>query len=123
MSEAESAWKVAFTRHAESDILTIFAFIAEQEGPDRAEAVSQQFIEARDSLRELPERGRVPPELERVSIRSFREIQVKPYRVIYQVNQATREIYIHVVADGRRNCAELLQERLLGPMPQPRKRQ
>jgi toxin ParE1/3/4 len=109
----EPAWAVAFTRRADNDILDIFTFIAEREGLDAAESILERFIEARDSLRELPDRGRFPPELERVSIRSFREIQVKPYRVVYQVNRDAHEARIHVVADGRRNFTELLQERLL----------
>ncbi|MCL1981347.1 MAG: type II toxin-antitoxin system RelE/ParE family toxin [Proteobacteria bacterium] len=107
------AWKVAFTRRADCDMLDIFTFIAERDGPERAEALLDKFIQARDSLQELPERGRIPPELERVNIRSFREIQVAPYRVIYQVNKDAHEVYIHVVADGRRNFTELLKERLL----------
>ena len=114
MSKSSSAWKVAFTRRADSDILGIFAFIAERDGPDIAETILERFIEARDSLRELPDRGRIPPELERINIRSFREIQVKPYRVVYQVNKAAHVVHIHVVADGRRNFTELLKERLLG---------
>jgi toxin ParE1/3/4 len=111
--KAKSTWKVAFTRRADSDILEIFAFIAERDGPDTAETILERFIEARDSLCELPDRGRIPPELERVNIRSFREIQIKPYRVVYQVNKAAHEVHIHVVADGRRNFTELLKERLL----------
>jgi hypothetical protein len=50
-----------------------------------------------------------------INVFSYREIQVAPYRVIYQVNTAAREEYIHVVADGRRNFTELLRERLLMP--------
>ena len=115
MSGSKRAWKVAFTRRADGDILGIFAFIAEREGPDFAEAILEKFTTARDSLRELPDRGRIPPELERVNIFSFREIQVKPYRVVYQVNKAAHKVYIHVIADGRRNFAELLKERLLTP--------
>ena len=94
-------------------MLDIFALIAERDGPDRAETILEKFIRERDSLRELPSRGRIPPELERISIRSFREIQIPPYRVIYQVNTDAHEVHIHVVADGRRNFTELLQERLL----------
>jgi len=115
MSGSKRAWKVAFTRRANDDILGIFAFIAERDGPDVAEAILEKFITARDSLRELSDRGRIPPELERVNIFSYREIQVKPYRVVYQMNKAAHEVYIHVVADGRRNFAELLKERLLTP--------
>ncbi len=117
MSGDNAAWEVMFTRHAEKDLLDIFTFLAERAGPDIAETILDRFIQARDSLRELPDRGRIPPELQRVNVLSYREIQVAPYRVIYQANKAAHAVYIHVVADGRRNFTELLQERLLAPSP------
>ncbi|MBS6830070.1 MAG: type II toxin-antitoxin system RelE/ParE family toxin [Desulfovibrio sp.] len=110
---AAKAWRVAFTRRAEEDIKGIFAFIADRDGPDIAETILNRFIQARDSLRELPDRGRIPPELKRVNILSYREIQVSPYRVVYQVSKAAHEVHIHVVADERRNFTELLKDRLL----------
>ena len=113
MHGSKANWKVAFTRRADCDILDIFTFIAERDGPDMAETILEKFIQARDSLREFPDRGRIPPELERVNIRSFREIQVTPYRIVYQANKDAHEVHIHVVADGRRNFTELLKERLL----------
>jgi len=115
MSEGKRTWRVAFTHRASEDILGIFAFIAERDGPDIAEVVLEKFITARDGLRQLPDRGRIPPELRHVNILSFREIQVTPYRIVYQVNKIANEIYIHVVVDGRRNFVELLRERLLEP--------
>ena len=115
MSGGKPVWKVAFTRHANEDILDIFTFIAGREGPDMAEAILEKFIQARDSLRELPDRGRIPLELKRVNILSFREIQAAPYRIVYQVNKDAHEVHIHIVADGRRNFTELLKERLLSP--------
>lgn len=60
MSAAEP-WRVAFTRRAEEDIKGIFSFIADRDGPDMAETILSKFIEARDSLRVLPDRGRIPP--------------------------------------------------------------
>jgi toxin ParE1/3/4 len=109
----KSPWKVAFARCADCDILDIFNFIADRDGPDVAETILEKFIQARDSLRELPSRGRIPPELERVNIRSFSEIQVAPYRIVYQINKDAHEVHLHAVADGRRNFGELLKERLL----------
>jgi len=116
-----AAWKVAFTRRAEEDILGIFDFIAEREGPDMAEAVLGKFVQARDSLRLFPDRGRIPPELKRVNILSYREIQLTPYRIIYRIHKTVHTIHIHVVADSRRNFTELLKERLLSPHPMDRK--
>jgi toxin ParE1/3/4 len=79
-----------------------------------AEAILEKFIQARDSLRLLPDRGRIPPELKRVNILSYREIQLHPYRIIYRIYDGAHAVHIHIVADGRRNFTELLKERLLG---------
>lgn len=109
----KAPWKAGFTRHAEEDILGIFTYIADREGPDMAEAILEKFIRARDSLCQLPDRGRIPPELKRVNVLLYREIQVQPYRVVYQINKTSHTVHIHIVADGRRNFNELLKERLL----------
>lgn len=112
MSADNPLWKVAFTKRAEQDIEEIFSFLMEREGPDIAEAFLNKFMEAREKLCAFPERGRIPPELSRVHILSYREILVPPYRVIFQAASARREVYIHVVADSRRNFVELLKKRL-----------
>ena len=111
--DATKAWRVAFTRQDDKDINGIFAFIADRDGADTAEAILNKFIQARDSLCELPDRGRIPPELKRVNILPYREIQILPYRIVYQASKATHEVHIHIVADGRRNFTDFLKERLL----------
>jgi hypothetical protein len=49
-------------------------------GPGHGRSGLGKFIPARDSLREFPDRGRILPELKRVNILSYREIQLKQYR-------------------------------------------
>lgn len=110
---AKKPWKVGVTRQADNDILSIVAFIADREGPDMAETILERLIQTRDSLCQLPDRGRIVPELKRVNILSYREILAAPYRVVYQVNTSSHAVLIHMVADGRRNFTELLKERLL----------
>ncbi len=63
------------------------------------------------SLKNHPERGHIPPELERIGIKTYREIHFKPYRIIYQVFK--KNVYVHSILDGRRDLMSLLQERLL----------
>ena len=46
--------------------------------------------------------------------KTYREIQSKPYRIIYRIHEPVHAVHIHVVADSRRNFTELLKERLLG---------
>jgi len=105
--------KVIFTRHAEHDLLDIISWIKDKEGSEAASRFLEKMIQARDNLHHFPQRGRIPPELMYINIRTYREIQVFPYRVIYQVSQMSSQIYIHLVADGRRNFTELLKNRLL----------
>lgn len=46
-----------------------------------------------------------------LGIRDFRQVAFKPYRVLYRV--IGQKVYIHVVADGRRDMQTLLARRLL----------
>jgi len=106
-------WRVGFTRSAENDIHDILVFIADQDGPETAELILEKFIKARDTLQILPERGRIPPELLQISVLSFREIQIPPYRMIYNIDRITSSVNIHIVVDGRRNFTEIIKEHLL----------
>lgn len=59
----------------------------------------------------MPERGSYPKELLRLGVREFREIILKPYRIVYRVRGES--IYIYLIADGRRDMRTLLSRRLL----------
>jgi toxin ParE1/3/4 len=52
-------------------------------------------------------------ELQAVGIADYRQIFVKPYRIIYRVTG--QRVLIYVVADGRRDFQTLLARRLLVP--------
>ncbi len=110
---AAKKWRVRFTLSAESDIHDILGFIVERDGPDVAEEILNKFIQARDSLQTMPERGRITPELRRINILTFREIQIYPYRMIYKIDKEHNYIYIYIIVDARRNVTEFLKERLL----------
>jgi toxin ParE1/3/4 len=46
-----------------------------------------------------------------LGIREYREVFFKPYRIIYRVVE--KNVYIFLIADGRRDMQTLLQRRLL----------
>ena len=46
-----------------------------------------------------------------LEVREYREIFFKPYRIIYRV--MGDNVYVLVIADGRRDMQALLQRRLL----------
>ncbi len=104
-------YQVLVLVEAEDDIIDIFNYIARADGTERANHILSEIQASCEKLNELPRRGHVPPELERLGIRGFREIHFKPYRIIYEV--VGRRVYVHAVLDGRRSLQELLERRLL----------
>src|SRR3546814_10111683 len=62
-------------------------------------------------LIDYPERGPVPPELEALGIRAYRQLSLPPYRVIYLPDNTF--ITVLIVADSRRDFRTLLEERML----------
>ena len=104
-------YQVLVSVDAEDDIIDIFTYIGHADGTERADHILSGIQASCEKLSELPGRGHVPPELERLGIRDFREIHYKPYRVIYEV--VGRRVYIHAILDGRRSLQELLERRLL----------
>lgn len=100
------AFSVLLTDDATHDLEEI-----RREVPGRAEYVLEQIEKAFSSLSEYPERGNYPPELLDLGIREYREIFFRPYRIIYRVIK--NNVYVLVVADGRRDMQTLLQRRLL----------
>jgi len=108
---ASALFEVRFTEGAERDLESIYDYIAEVDSVANADRVLDQLAKVIDSLAIFPERGAYPKELIALGIREYRQSAFKPYRVIYRV--VTPYVYIHVIADGRRDMQALLARRLL----------
>jgi toxin ParE1/3/4 len=89
----------------------LYDYIASHDAPGKADYVLDQIEKAFSSLSENPERGAYPKELLAIGLREYREIFFKPYRIIYRV--MAENVYVMVIADGRRDMQTLLQRRLL----------
>lgn len=103
---------VLLTEDAAADLKDIHPYISEQDSANNVEQVLDEIEKKFVSLSELPERGVQPKELIALGIRDYREIFFKPYRIIYRIAKAN--VYIYLIADGRRDMQTLLQRRLLG---------
>ena len=103
-------YTIELTRSAAADLEDIVEWIARSDSSSRALQVLERIEKRIASLAEQPERGTVPMELRGLGVGRYREIFFKPYRVIYQVLGSS--VIIHVIADGRRDMATLLQRRL-----------
>ena len=102
-------YRVLWTDAAQSDLNEIAQFIA-AESLDNALAVIDRLERRCSTLERLPERGRVVPELKAVDILIYRELIVKPWRIVYR--RDANQVYVMAVLDGRRSLPGLLLERL-----------
>ena len=64
-----------------------------------------------ERLETFPLRGAMLPELEPLGMREFRQIIAAPYRIVYRLFD--RRVVIVLIAHGRRDFTQLLEERLL----------
>lgn len=103
------AVKVVWARTAEEDLAAIVDFIAD-DSIEAAYAVFERIHAGAAALNDLPDRGRIIPELHQNGISQYRELIIAPWRIIYRVECST--LFVTAVLDGRRNLEDLLLERL-----------
>jgi toxin ParE1/3/4 len=105
------SFQVFLTDDAARDLEDLYDYIALHDVPGKADYVLNQIEKAFCSLSENPGRGAYPKELLSIGLREYREIFFKPYRIVYRI--IAENVYVMVIADGRRDMQTLLQRRLL----------
>ena len=105
------SFSVLLTDDAARDLEDLCDYIDLHDVPHKADYVLEQIEKACSSLSEKPHRGAYPKELLSIGVREYREIFFKPYRIIYRVIE--NNVYVLLIADGRRDMQTLLQRRLL----------
>lgn len=106
-----ASFSVYLLAGAKQDLLQLHHYVALNDAPEKADGLIDDLRRTCSTLATVPERGRIPPELERIGIREFREIVLKPYRIIYHVVKS--RVLVYAILDGRRDLQDLLEERLL----------
>lgn len=115
MSAETALLPVVFTHGAERDLRAIYQRRLSQrgaDGPDGADALLDRLVDAMATLSTFSQRGPVPPELDVLGIREYRQLSLPPWRVIYRAGD--RDVTVMIVADARRDFRTLLEERLIG---------
>ena len=92
------------------DLEEIVSFIAKH-SPENARRILVRLRQKAASLETSPERGRMVPELASFGIRVFRELIVKPYRILYRVQ--IDSVLVLALVDARRDLETILLERLI----------
>ena len=105
------SFTVYFTKGAKQDLFEIYTYVKDKGYPLNAQKLFSELKNTCNSLSEMPERGHILEELERVGVLDYREIHLKVYRIIYQI--IGPDVYIHSILDGRRDIKEILERRIL----------
>ena len=103
-------YMVFMLQEAEHDLEAIFRYILGTGNPGAAKDMISLIRKACESLSQMPEHGHVPPELARAENYEYRQIIVKPYRIVYQVVESC--VFIFGIIHGHRNVGEVLSQRL-----------
>ena len=103
---------VYIVRSAEQDMLEIAEDVARRASEFTTERLLNELLDCASTLEHFPERGSIPGELAQLGIREFRQLIFQTYRLIYRVHGGS--VFVHVIADGRRDMQPLLERRLFG---------
>ena len=103
-------YHVQWTDIAKSDLISIIEYIAD-ESPQAAFQVLEKIQSQGNKLKLNPERGRFVPELKDFNVFVYRELLVKPWRLVYRYDAGN--VYILACLDSRRDLDNLLIERLI----------
>jgi len=107
---ARRRFRVQWAEVAVRDLEELVSYIAVDSETDAARVLNR--LEKRAvALESNPGRGRVVPELAHFGMRTWRELVVRPYRLVYRIEGET--VTVLAVLDGRRDLEDVLLERLL----------
>lgn len=105
------SFEVLLSEPALADLFSINDYYLLNVSDKIAAEIIDSLEEAVNSLGDFPERGSFPKELLALGIKQYRQLIVKPYRIIYEV--LVDRVIIHAVLDGRRDMETLLIRRLV----------
>jgi len=101
---------VRWAEVAVGDLEELAALLA-LDSEQAAERVLRRIEKRAATLESSPARGRVVPELAHFQTRNWRELVIRPYRLVYRVEADT--VTVLALFDGRRDLEDVLLERLL----------
>ena len=101
--------RVRWASCAIRDLHRIVDTVAE-DNQSAARKLATRLEKRAESLCTSPARGRIVPELRALSIDSYRELIIKPYRLMYRI--VAQEVVVLGLFDGRRDVDSVLLLRL-----------
>ncbi len=105
-----SKYCVVWAETAEKDLTKIIEYIA-QDSPATALDILQKIKSGVSKLYEQSERCRIVPELYAHGITQYREMIIKPWRIMYRISE--NDAYVLSVLDSRQNVEDILLNRFV----------
>lgn len=106
-----SRFEVLLTHDAELDLEELHAWLSEANSTPAADRLLTEMTQAMERLARFPNRGSIPRELLELGVQHYRQIPVKPWRLVYQVQD--QRVIVMLIADTCRDLASLLMTRLV----------
>ena len=103
-------YQVEWTDNAIYDLEKIIEYIK----IDSISTAKNIFYEIKNSCNDLyyfPERKRIVPELQHISIVKYREIIYKRWRILFKIEK--QRVDVLIVVDSSRNLEDILLQRLI----------
>ena len=105
-----SQYDVLWAEIAENDLMGIVEYLSVDDLTS-ALKVFKKIKEKTENLCLQPNRGRLVPELQDHGILQYREVIIRPWRVIYRVTK--KDVYVLAVIDSRQNVEDVLLKRFV----------
>lgn len=106
--------KVVILQSAEADLQDLRRYIVRNFGQAVWRGRYGKIKVAVRMIAEHPQVGRIPHELEILSITQYRQVLSGMNRIIYELRDGTA--YIHIVCDARRDMQGLLMRRIVNAL-------
>jgi mRNA-degrading endonuclease RelE of RelBE toxin-antitoxin system len=104
-------YKVVILASAEQDLKELKSYVVKHFSLDVWNVTYAELKESIRNLKTFPFVSTIPEELVQLNLTHYRQIISGMNRVIYEVRQET--IYIHIVADTRKDMKTLLTNRIM----------
>ncbi|MFW9079153.1 type II toxin-antitoxin system RelE/ParE family toxin [Pseudomonas sp. P2757] len=107
--------KIVILQSAETDLKDLRTYLIKQFSAQTWHSTYASLKVAIRGLASQPYSGSIPEEIERLNLGQYRQIISGLNRVIYEVREQI--VYVHIIADTRKNLPTLLMKRLLQGNP------
>jgi toxin ParE1/3/4 len=105
------SFKIIILESAEHDLKELRGYIVKNFSQEIWQTTFDRIKDTIRNLKTFPYAGSIPEEFEKINLSQYRQVLSGMNRIIYEVRQDS--VYIHLIADTRRDLKALLTRRLL----------